>query len=419
MRLLEFLTEHFQRVLTVLFIAGFVLFVGSAYTGSGGALIGGDAAAYFEYARSLLADGHLPHEHIKYPCGVALVGIVGYAPVMLAARAMRAAGVALDPQWQSGWSLPAQIAYCLPLLGLSWLAFRANASMFVRLGFSERVVKPMILFWITTTNIGFYVLKEPAMSEGVTYAALSLYYWALIRWFYETPSERARPPEPGSTSMLLRRAAVVGAFLGFAGMVRQQNILHCFAVPLLLLTPGARRYDLRRRAVALGTAALSSVPLFVLPWAVWYAGTGRFVLYSYGEEGFHFLSPHLLLVLFHPGYHGLFAFHPAYAVAAAGLFGFLWKHRDLAPVWCVSIAIQVYLTATWHFLSFGASVGHRGFFPIAPLLLAGWIVAGDWALARRRRALVLGSVALLTLANAVITVLVMTNRINPLGIQPG
>jgi hypothetical protein len=418
-RLLEFLTEHFERALTVIFIAGFLLFVASAYTGTGGALIGGDAAFYFEYVRSLLADGHLPHEHIKYPCGVALVGVLGYGPVMLVARMMSAAGVALDPRWESGWSLPAQVAYCLPLLALSWIAFRTNASMFVRLGFSERVVKPMILFWITSTNIGFYVLKEPAMSEGVTYAALSLYYWALIRWFYETPAERALRLEPMSTSTLIRRAAVIGLFLGFAGMVRQQNILHCFAVPLLLMSPVAGRLNLRRRAAAVGIAAVASVPLFTLPWIVWYAGTGRFVLYSYGDEGFNFLSPHLLLVLFHPGYHGLFAFHPAYAVATAGLVGFLWKHRELAPTWFIAIAIQVYLTATWHFLSFGASVGHRGFFSIAPLLLAGWIVAGEWALARRRPTLLTATVALLTLGNAVITLLVMTNRINPLGIQPG
>jgi hypothetical protein len=413
--LLDFLTERFERALLLIFLGGFVLFVASAFTGTGNNLIGGDAAGYFEYARSLMADGHLPHEHIKYPCGVALIGLLGYAPVMLVAKAVSFSG----QRWETGWSLPAQVAFCLPLFALSWIAFRANAAMFIRLGFSERIVKPMVLFWITTTNIGFYVLKEPAMSEGGTYAAVSLFYWALIQWFYETPAERARPPAPLATRALIGRAVVVGLFLGAAGMIRQQNILHCFAVPVLLMTPGGRRMSLGQRIASIGTAALASLPLFALPWLAWYAGEGKLVLYAYGEERFNFLSPHLLRILFHPGYHGLFVFHPAYAVAAVGLIAFLRRRPDLALTWMTGIAIQAYLMASWWFASFGASVGHRGFFPLAPLLLAGWITAGEWAVARSHSKLLIAGVTLLTLGNAVITLLVMTNRINPLGIQPG
>src|SRR5207237_8653361 len=110
---------------------GFILFVASAFTGRGGDVIGGDAASYFEYAGSLVVDGRLPPEHIKYPCGVAFLGVLGYLPMMAAAKVVGAAGGTLTSRWLSGWALPAQIAYCLPLLALSWVAFRANAAMFI------------------------------------------------------------------------------------------------------------------------------------------------------------------------------------------------------------------------------------------------------------------------------------------------
>ena len=87
-------------------------------------------------------------------------------------------------------------------------------------------------------------------------------------------------------------------------------------------------------------------------------------------------------------------------------------------MWLTAIAIQSYLMASWWFLSFGASVGHRGFFPIAPLLLGGWISIGEWATATRQQKALVAAVMLLTIGNALITLLVMTNRINALGIQP-
>jgi hypothetical protein len=278
-RPLYFLTKHFERSLSLIFLAGFALFVASAFTGEGSDLIGGDAAEYFEYARSLMVDGHLPHEHIKYPCGVALIGGLGYAPIMIAAKAFAAMGGPTTPRWEVGRALPAQIAYCLPLLAFSWIAFRANAAMYVRLGFSERVVKPMVLFWITTTNVGFYVLKEPAMSEGATYAVVSLYYWALIRWFHETPAERVSASSKDTPlNVLLQRAAVVGVLLGLAGMIRQQNILHSLALPLLLMRQPSPMSSGSRWKIT-GTAALASLPLFLLPWFAWYVGEGNLVLY--------------------------------------------------------------------------------------------------------------------------------------------
>lgn len=418
---LDFYSEHFDRLLLTLFALGVAAMVGSAFLGTEPDVIVGDARDYFEYARSLVATGSLPSVHIKYPCGVALIGATGYLPAAGLARLLVALGV-LTPsaRIESGWAVPLQVAFCIPFLLLSFVAFRANVATFVRLGFPPRVVRPMVLFWIITTNVGFYVLKEPALSEGGTYATLSLYYWTLIRWFYVPPAERGVAAPHSAT---ISRALVAGLFLGLAGTIRQQNILHAVAMPLLLATQsqwlfGGGRDAVIRAARAVGAAALSSAALFILPWLAWYAADGQFRFFSYGEEHFNFLAPHPLDALLHPGYHGLFVWHPAFAIAAGGLVLFLRRHRDLRAAWMTPVAVQFYLIASWYWLSFGASIGHRGFFTILPLLLAGWIAAGNAMAERGKSATLLGGVAALAVANAMVTALLVTGRWSSVGLPP-
>jgi hypothetical protein len=414
---LDFYAENFNRLLAAVFLAGFLLFVASAFLGTGADVIVGDSREYFEYARSLAATGRLPAEHIKYPLGVALIGSVLYLPAAAVAKLLVAAGL-LSPSERitSGWALPLQVAFCLPFLALAFIALRANVGTFVRLGYAPRVVKPMTLFWVVATNVGFYVLKEPAMSEASTYATLSLYYWALIRWFY-LPADS----KPAATPKL-RHAVVVGLFLGLAGTIRQQNILHAVALPLLLISQSNALFGPERRIAAsarvVGVAALSSGALFVIPWAAWYVADGELRLFSYGGEQFNFLSPHPLDALFHPGYHGLFVWNPAFAIAAVGLVFFLRDKPGLRHAWTWPIAIQFYLIASWYWLSFGASVGHRGFFTILPLLLGGWIAAGNTLVDRGKTSILLVGVAALTAANAFAILMLMTGRWSSMGLPP-
>ena len=403
--------RHFDRLLLCVFAGGIALLLASTLTGRGGDVIVGDAADYFEDARSLVADGRFPAHHIKYPIGVALIGMVVYAPVTWIGNAL---GVH-SSRWTAGTALVQQIAYCVPFLVLAWIAFRANAATLVRLGFSRPVVRMMVLFWIVATNVGFYILKEPALSESGTYAFLSLYYWALIRWFYVPPGATSE------TDGWIRPALYTGLFLGIAGMIRQQNILHAVAMPLLLWSQRresgiGNRESGRLRALVL-TATVSAV-LFVVPWMAWYVINGRLVLFSYGEEHFNFASPHPLDALFHPGYHGLMVWHPAFAIAAIGLVEFFRRRPELRAALITPMAIQFYLISAWYWLSFGTSLGGRGFFTIFPILLYGWVAAGEYFVERRRNGLLIGIAGLLTVSNAVVTLLFITGRIDPFGLPP-
>jgi hypothetical protein len=416
---LEFYAANFERLLVLVFAGGLLLLWISTMVGKGGDIIAnGDPAEQFEYARSLFADGHLPTTPIRFPCGVAIIGAIGYAPAFLLGKALASVGVLkTSARLETGWSLGLQFAYCLPLLVLSFVGFLANASMLRRLNYADSIAKSSVLFWIVTTNVGYYVLKEPARSEGVTYALLSVYYWALLAWFWVAPSDSTAAVQiPVRT--LLRRAAFLGIVLGAAGAIRQQNILHALSLPLLLWVQRGRVFGtdrrpiIRRTLLTLSVAALLSAILFIVPWIPWTYAVGHFRFMSYTEGHFNWTKPRPWLVLFVPGYHGLFVYHPVFLLAAVGLVPFLRTHRDLTAVWLLAIAAQLYLVSTWYWLSFAASIGHRGFFPMLPLLLVGFASAVEWARTRRRSRPFVGSMWLLAGANAVVTLLVLARVID-------
>jgi hypothetical protein len=114
----------------------------------------------------------------------------------------------------------------------------------------------------------------------------------------------------------------------------------------------------------------------------------------------------------------LFVWHPAFAIAAAGLIPFLRRQRDLRYAWAIPIAIQFYLIASWYWLSFGASIGHRGFFTVLPLLLGGWIAAGEGLIDRGWTRALVGGAAVLVVANALVTLMLVTGRWSPIGLPP-
>jgi hypothetical protein len=300
------------------------------------------------------------------------------------------------------------------------VAIRANLVMLRRLGYGEGVSRTALLFWIVTTNIGYYMLKEPAMSESPTYAALSFYYAGLVLWFYRPDGE---PVVEVPWSTWVQRAAAVGFCLGLAGTFRQQNILHCVAVPLLFYAQRARLFgdraaSWRRAAGLVVVVAVASGIVFSIPWLAWAGTLGKARLFMYyNEEHFNWTSPEPLNALFHPGYHGLFVWHPAFLIATIGLVAFLRRHRSLAVAWVTPILIQYYLISAWYWLSYGASIGHRGFFTVFPLLLPGFATGLEWAVRKGRQRQFVAGLWALAAANAVVVLLIMLHRIGD-GLPP-
>lgn len=361
----------FRPLMTLIFVGGTLLLLLSSLTGDSPDLIVGDGRGYFEYARSLMIEGRLPREHIRYPCGVSLIGLVGYAPSI---GISEAAGWLEGEREAAGWGVFNQFMFCLPLIGLAALGMLANLRLLEHLGFEAAVARFTLLVWFVGTNVPYYIFKEPAMSESATYSTLSIYYYLLLWAAYRRESGGSAS---GSIATDLRIWLGIGLVLGVASIVRQQNALHGLALVLLVgVVQGRRWREQPSRALAVWLraivpAAVVALAVFTIPYYAWAASDEGAKTYAYGREAFHFLNPHPFVVLFSPRLNGLFVWTPLYAVAAVGWICFFRRHRTLIAPLLVMVLLQYYLIASWWAPSFGSSVGHRGFFTILPLLLPG------------------------------------------------
>jgi hypothetical protein len=144
---------------------------------------------------------------------------------------------------------------------------------------------------------------------------------------------------------------LAGSFSGF-----KNGVLHIFRKPLVLITG---------IIIALAVVSIQLI--------LWYLQTGEFVIYSYQNEGFNFLSPRMSDILF--SYRkGLFIYTPVLLLSLLGLIRLL-KHGNyyLAVTWVLFFLVVTYFLSSWNPWYYGASYGMRvyvEFYPVFFVLFA-------------------------------------------------
>ncbi len=88
---------------------------------------------------------------------------------------------------------------------------------------------------------------------------------------------------------------------------------------------------------------------------------GHFLLYSYQGEGFHFLHPQFINILF--SYRkGLFVYTPILFLSLAGLIRMAFQRKYYQVfTWLLFFLLITYLLSSWHSWDYGASYGSRVF----------------------------------------------------------
>lgn len=202
----------------------------------------------------------------------------------------------------------------------------------------EDAFTPPVPFWTTLllcygTFLFFYLAHEPVMSHAPSFflAALVLSVW----W------RRGQALGP-------RRAAVLGALIGLASVVRWPNAL-LLSLPLasLLVERADAARAVKAAAVLLATFAAALLPQLLVFKAIF----GAYLLpYPVQGRDFLYLNRPALLETFFSSRHGLFFWTP---VLWAGFLGFAALH---------------------------ARRGWRALLPLLPVLLLGYVNAssGDW-----------------------------------------
>lgn len=275
---------------------------------------------------------------MKYSCGLA----VQYLPFFLTAHALAPVlGYPAD-----GFSRPYQVGIGLgsllvALLGL-WL-LRKNLLRY----FNDTATAITLLLIVFGTNYLDYAAINGAMTHNylfTLYAALV----ALTIAYYQKPT--------------LLKAAGLGFIVGLAALTRPTEILTAL-IPLLwgVGSTAALRERLsvwRRHWSQLVAAVIICGLIGSLQLIYWKLASGSWLVYSYEDQGFSWLSPHIDQGVF-SFRAGWLVYTPMMGFAVLGFIALYRQHRSIFGASFLFFALFLYITFAWDIWWYGGSLGQR------------------------------------------------------------
>lgn len=236
--------------------------------------------------------------------------------------------------------------------------------------FSETATLLTLLLILFATNLYFYTVFNIGMSHPFSFALFCFLLYATDN-LYAT----------GKTRYLLWIAAI----LGVAVITRPTNVI---AALVPLLWPYAQAKGLPQRAtffIRKKWGLVASVVLFVsilmLQLTYWKCTAGKWVHFSYEEEHFEFLKPHIIDGLF--SYRkGWFLYTPIAFIATLGLVPLLKRYRQLGILIITFLIINIYIVFSWYAWAYGGSFGARSMIDCLPLMAIPLACLIEWIFSR-------------------------------------
>lgn len=211
--------------------------------------------------------------------------------------------------------------------------------------FSEKVIALAIPAVALGTNMFHYVVSEPMMSHIYSFAFVNLFVYCFLKFF---DTQRVK-------------FFLWGVFaLAIIALIRPVNILVVFSLPFLAQTSDNLKNGLKHLFVhwkILGIGALIFLGIVSIQFIIYKLQTGHFIVYSYANEGFNFLTPHPVEFMF--SYRkGLFVYTP---ILFLSLFGFIYLYKDKFRFYTLLafLALVVYILSSWWLWYYGGSFSQR------------------------------------------------------------
>lgn len=210
------------------------------------------------------------------------------------------------------------------------------------------------------TNLFYYSAVEPGLSHIYSFAFVSMFVWYSRNYFLTFQG---------------RDIVILAAILGIIVLIRPVNGLVIFIWPMLAGSLTVLKKGFRVAAknyLSVISGAVVFLLLISMQLVIYKISSGQFFVDSYGEEGFNFLSPRMLAILF--SYKkGLFLYTPMYLLSFAGCY-FLWRSSRFAVwSWLGFFLLITYIFSSWWNWYYGGSFSSRvyvEFLPAFMILLA-------------------------------------------------
>ncbi|MBK8087210.1 MAG: glycosyltransferase family 39 protein [Chitinophagaceae bacterium] len=285
---------------------------------------------------------------MKYPAGQAIMML----PFFIAAHLY--AGFS-DSFAADGFSYPYQLAISWGMLLAALIGIWYLRKILLEY-FSDKATAITLLIIVFATNYLNYAAIDGAMTHNSLFTLYCLLIWTTIR-FYKQPS--------------LLKALFIGCFVGWVTLIRPTEIISIL-IPLLW---GISSFaDSKQRlsfflkefryvfAVTVGAAAFIFIQLLYWKWS-----SGDWIVYSYQDQGFSWLHPHLYIGMFSSN-NGWITYTPAIALFFFGLPVLYKKQKNLFWTVAVFSALFIYICFAWDIWWYGGSLGMRAMIQSYPVL---------------------------------------------------
>jgi hypothetical protein len=221
---------------------------------------------------------------------------------------------------------------------------------------SETQKSLVLIACVFGTNLFYYTVGEPGMSHVFSFAFVALFTYYAKAYF---------------TTFNTTHFLMLGFILALIILIRPINGLIVFSLPFLasnivILKQGFLQLLKSKIHLLLGISIFLAIVF--IQFLYYKIATGSFIVYSYGEESFDFLNPHMIDILF--SYRkGLFLYTPLFLLSLTGTY-YLWqssKFQFLAI--SLFLFLLVYVFSSWWMWYYGGSFSGRVFVEYIPFFM--------------------------------------------------
>lgn len=292
-----------------------------------------DANTFYDYRFGF--EGHIVD---KYFMGTAIAQL----PFFLGTHALVSATGGLA----DGYSKPYVVAVNLAAIAWVLVGLFCMAKLLRTYGIDDRWIAFLMLAYTFGTNLFYYTVVAPGMSHAYSFGLCSAFLLL----------GRALPGRASTSRVIL-----LGALLGLIVLTRPVNGLLLFALPLLwdrMPTRSEAWTLIREHAIAILASMVLAIAIASLQLLYYHSATGSIGVYAYGEEGFNWIDPHMLDILF--SYRkGLFLYMPLLLLSLPGLY-YLHQRSPVAAWWWIGfLLLLTYVLSAWWNWWYGGSFGAR------------------------------------------------------------
>ncbi|NOR86842.1 MAG: hypothetical protein GQ527_04475 [Bacteroidales bacterium] len=262
---------------------------------------------------------------------------------------------------QDGYSKPYRLSVSIAaivylLLGLIFL--RQTLLFF---DIKESIISLTLLAIVFGTHLFYYAIAEPSMTHVFSFAYISgLIYFS--KSFFINPARW--------------KIILIAVFIGIIVLIRPVNIIIVLLFPFLAgslqsLQSGFHYLVKKNTLVFIGGLFIAA-GIIGIQFLIYYLQSGYWLVYSYNDEGFNFLDPHMIDILF--SYKkGLFVYTPLTLIASAGAYFLYMKSKFEFYTLTGFFILLTYMLSSWWSWYYGGSFSSRvyiDFLPLFAILLA-------------------------------------------------